>query len=381
MVLKRLSLSRFRNLTDVEISFDSKRCFIFGDNAQGKTNILESIYLLCLAKSFRTNDDEELVSFEERGLLIHGEFINDTGNSKKVSVQYDAGTGKAIRVDGKNVRPFSQLIGQFPVVALSSENYSITQGPPAYRRKFFDILISQSSARYLEGLKEYDRILKQRNKILSDFAQKKISRKNEMDVWNKQLIEKGDFIIRCRSKVIEEINSSLSTYYQKITNKKDVFQIKYSPHIQFQSFDHIKATFVNQLTKLEAKELLLGKTLVGPQRDEYLFMIDGKNIRLYGSRGEHKSALISLKAAESILLKKKTGTEPILLLDDLYAELDKKRGQNVLNLFSNESQCIITGTSSDYDVLSETQRTQADFSTYFVKEGKVERLQDAKNSH
>jgi len=381
MVLKRLCLRGFRNLTDVEVGFENKKSFIFGDNAQGKTNILESIYLLCLAKSFRTNDDEELVSFEERGFLVHGEFINDTGNIQKVSIQYEAATGKAIRVDGKNVRLFSQLIGQFPVVTLSSEDHSITQGPPACRRKFFDILISQSSARYLEGLKEYDRVLKQRNKILSDFAQKKISHKRELDVWNRQLIEKGDFIVRFRSKVVEEINSTLSRYYQNITNKKDVFQIRYSPQIEFQSFDQIKAAFEKQLKKTGTKELLLGKTLVGPQRDEYLFMVDGKNIRQYGSRGEHKSALISLKQAESVLLRKKTGTEPILLLDDLYAELDKKRGQNVLNLFSNDSQCFITGTSSDFDVLSETHRKRHDYSIYFVKEGKVEQYKDAKNTN
>ncbi len=281
--------------------------------------------------------------------------------------------GKQVTLDGKTVHQLSSLVGQFPVVVLSVADYDITHGPPQQRRRFFNILASQCSARYLNDLKEYEKIIKQRNRILWLIQNGKGHAKDELDVWDQQLIDKGLSLIVFRSKLVSEMAGVIKEHYQTIArNGTETLSILYQPNVAGLSSTEIKQTFTDKLARMRTAEIARGTSLVGPHRDEYIFTIGERTLRQYGSRGEHKSALISLKAAELSILKKHLDTTPLLLLDDLYAELDQVRGEKVMELFADEGQCFITGTSSDYLSVQDHLARQSRESLFFVQGGRIE---------
>jgi len=372
MYLKKLVINNFRNIKYFDLEFQSSRIFFFGNNAQGKTNIIESIYTLCLTKSFRTRDESELVMFGEDGFTIEGTFLDEIRISRRIVVLYQLTSGKKIHLDGKPLPQFSKLVGLFPVVILSSEDHTVTIGPPSQRRRFFNILLSQISSIYLEALKDYERILRQRNQVLNNIGMGDRKANDQLEVWNKQLVKTGSVIIKSREKIVKEINPILNEYYQKLTSKKNQLQIVYEPNVRKTEDEDIEKQFMSMLTAFMTKEIYQGKTLIGPHRDEFVFSINNKNLRKYGSRGEHKSVLVSLKTAEAHLLKKKTETEPILLLDDLYSELDRERAKRALDLFPAQSQTFITGTTADYDSMRAVIESDQDSTVYFINNGQIE---------
>jgi len=327
--------------------------------------------MLCLAKSFRTREDAELVPFNENSFLIEGECENESGLSRHIGVLYSTTKGKQIKIDGKNLQQFSKLIGQCPVVILSADDYSITSGPPAHRRRFFNIFLSQSSNRYLDNLKNYEKVLKQRNTLLSEIADGHSENRSQLDTWNTQLIRFGSQLMVSRQKMVERMNEFVQRYYKLITESETSFSVLYEPNVSFEDENQIPDRFAQKLKKVVRKEQLQGTSVVGPHRDEYIFKVGNSDLRRYGSRGEHKSVLVSLKAAEVQFLKQSTDIQPILLLDDLYAELDKERSHRVLNLFETQSQLFITGTSSDYAVINGIE-SKSDNYTFFVKGGEIE---------
>ncbi len=371
MIFRSLAIHRFRNLQEATLTFHPGCNFIFGDNAQGKTNMLESVYVLCLAKSFRAREDAELVPFDEDSFFIEGDFDNESGISRHVSVLYSTTNGKQIKIDGKKLQQFSKLIGQCPVVILSADDYSITSGPPAQRRRFFNIFLSQSSNRYLDNLKNYDKVLKQRNTLLSKIAEGHNANRSQLETWNTQLIRFGAQLMLSRQKMIERMNEYVQHYYKLITESDVTFSVIYESNVPFEDEKQISECFQQKLKRVARKEQFQGTSIAGPHRDEFVFKIGDRDLRRYGSRGEHKSVLVSLKAAEVQFLKQSTDTQPILLLDDLYAELDRERSHRVLDLFEPSSQLFVTGTSSDYAVINGVE-SKTDKYTFFVKGGKIE---------
>ncbi len=374
MYLTHLEITGFRNIEHARLDFTRTRNLFFGDNAQGKTNIIEAIYILCLAKSFRAREDIDLVPFDKKEFTIIGKFVDAHEIKRRVVVFYSIDQGKKIRLDGKRVVQFSKLVGQFPVVVLSADDFAITNGPPSQRRRFFNIFFSQSSQRYLEDLKEYERALKQRNNILSSMMLGKSISPGILEVWSEQLISKGEALIKFRAKVIDEIRTHLADNYQILTNSSEILNISYQPNVPFEEPQEISHNFRSALLKLAQKEKKRGTSLAGPHRDEYRFSIGEKDLRRFGSRGEHKSVLISLKATESKFLQQKMETQPILLLDDLYSELDKDRGKKALDLFAAGSQVFITGTSFDYEAVKKIQNKSADKDVFLVNSGQVTRV-------
>jgi DNA replication and repair protein RecF len=371
--LKSIELEGFRNFEKVNVEFGKQYNFIFGENAQGKTNLIEAIYLLCLAKSFRTFDDSELVSFKRDSFLVIGNFADQNYELKKVAIFYSRSHGKKIKVDGKILNQFSKLVGQLPIVILSADDSMITSGPPLYRRRFFNVLLCQSFSRYLDDLKKYEKILKQRNRVLSWIAQGRQQPAQELEAWNQQLVEIGSAIIAFRVQIVDEINKYIGYLYNKICNKSEILNIKYKPNVVFSELSAIKNNFEHMLNKMVVREKKMGVCLVGPHRDDYLFSIGSRDLRHFGSRGEHKSTLVSLKAAETILLKQKAQTDPILLLDDLYAELDQDRGKGVHELFNLSGQIFITGPSQDLDRIKNSKNGMSDLVIFKVQAGSIER--------
>ena len=373
MYLKCIEIEGFRNLEKAAVEFEKQYNFIFGENAQGKTNLIEAVYLLCLAKSFRTLDDKELVAFHRDNFLIIGNFTDQYYDLKKVSVSYSQSSGKKIKIDGKNIDQFSKLVGQFPIIILSSNDLMITSGPPLYRRRFFNVLLCQSYSRYLDDLKKFEKVLKQRNAILSKNAKGQHFSEQELDIWSQQLIDIGAAIILFRAQIVDEINKYIADLYKKISSDSENLSIRYQPNVAFSHVSEIKKNFEQSLNRVGTRERKMGLSLAGPHRDDYLFSIGTRDIRSYGSRGEHKSVLVSLKAAETILLRQKAQTDPILLLDDLYAELDQDRGKGVLELFNMNGQIFITGPSQENERVRGLIKGKVDSAIFWVRAGSVER--------
>jgi len=380
MYLSRLQIHGFRNIQPTSLEFSPHRNYFFGDNAQGKTNLIEAIYLLCLAKSFRTNDDNALVPFGGKSCLIEGDFQSAEKIHRHVGIMYDEANGKQIKVDGKKLHQYSKLVGLFPIIVLSANDHEITAGPPAQRRRFFNILLSQSSGRYLDDLKHYEKILKQRNKVLSELVTGGRAMQAQLEIWDEQLVKVGSKIMTARAAIVQELNPFLIEFYACITNKKWSLHAKYRPNVQEEGGQDIETAFRQQLKKTAARERMQAKTLVGPHRDEFLFYISDYELRRFGSRGEHKSALVSLKAAEAHVLQKRTAMPPMLLLDDLYAELDQNRSHSVLELFDPDCQVFVTGTSLDWAGMTSTNGLASDQTVYKVKAGYIQRVNDGQKA-
>ncbi|HNW59261.1 MAG TPA: DNA replication/repair protein RecF [bacterium] len=374
MLLRRLVIDCFRNLGSQQLDFCSHKNYLFGENAQGKTNLLEVIYLLCLCKSFRTASDAEMVPLGKEYFSITGHFIGQNSIEHEIHLRYQTASGKLLVLDGKPLHQLSRLVGQFPVVVLSVADYDITHGSPQQRRRFFNILASQCSTRYLNDLKEYDKIIKQRNRILWLGQNSRMQARDDLAVWDEQLISRGTALMRFRQRLVAEMSEVLASRYQRIAGDSDArLTITYQPNVTGGGEAEMEQQFAERLRQRQSAEAARGVSLVGPHRDDFLFQIGPRPLRQYGSRGEHKSALISLKAAELDLLKRHLQMTPLLLLDDLYAELDQERGERVIDLFSEEGQCFISGTSADYASLQHRLQRGEREELFLVGGGEIRR--------
>ena len=328
-------MTDFRNYRQLKINFGAQKNFFFGNNAQGKTNLLEAIYLLCLSKSFRTSHEKEAIAFSKQNFILKAEFNFDNGNKQKVALLCSHNKGKEISINRKRISRISELIGGFPIVLSSPEEYNLTTGPPSERRKFIDILLSQISKKYIHFLIEYIRILKQKNTILLKW--KFTGKKNhiELEPWNERLIEIGSNIIEFRNKFSKQLSIRIGSIYSKLVYGEEKLEFDYLPSIEFLTSQEIERCFSEKIKQIYDKELQRGTSLIGPHRDDFIFKINGNELKKYGSRGQHKTVLISLAAAEYDLIKDLTDETPILLIDDLYSELDEKRENNILNLIDD----------------------------------------------
>lgn len=369
MHVQKLDIDGFRNLQQQVCLFPEAQNYIFGDNAQGKTNLLECIYLLCLTKSFRTHEEAELIAESRCGFHLSAVITDESHVDHHLHMTYASSQGKQMQLDGKPVQAYSTLVGQFPVIKLSTEDHEITAGPPQQRRRFFNILLSQASPRYLADLKEYDRIVKQRNRMLEMAAQGRMDHGHDLEAWNDQLIRKAEALSLARQGLVEDLNAHLQTLYRQLAGGSAGLHISYKPHVPLHRQTSYADGFQAQLKRVYARERGQCQTLVGPHRDDFQFLINDRDVRRYASRGEHKSVMISLKAAEVALIRKKLDKTPLVLLDDLFAELDWQRVQAVLHMALTGVQRFITGTSFDQQMVS--SRLPKDGVIYRMQQGQL----------
>lgn len=367
MIIQKLELINFRTYDKLTLELYPGCNIFYGENAQGKTNILEAIFSLCFSRSFRTNKEKEIIRFDNSFARAEGQFLSELDIKKEVVFHLDKVDGKTLLLSSKKLYRYSEMIGQFPVVLLSPEDYKISSGGPSERRNAIDILLSQENSLYLKELQKYSRILKQRNKILSDFNLKIQSKKIALEPWNESFVESGSFIINFRRNFINEFNPVLKKVYQNLNLANESISLFYKSSVSQKNSDDTKANFYKLLEKNFASECSRGITLCGPHRDDYLFEINGKDLRIYGSRGQHKSALLTLKLAEFYFLKEQMQETPIILLDDLFSDLDPKRKHNILNLVQDIGQTFITTTEKVSQNFPHLKMNE-----YFVQSGKVE---------
>lgn len=337
MIIKSMELKNFRNYEDLKISFDDGTNILFGDNAQGKTNILEAAYLSGTTKSHKGSKDKEMVRFGEQEAHIRTTVVRKE-KEFQIDMHLKHNRSKGIAINRIPIKKASELFGILNMVFFSPEDLNIIKNGPAERRRFLDAELCQLDKIYLADLTKYNKVLNQRNKLLKDIVFRP-ELKDTLAVWDMQLVETGKKIIQRRKKFVQELNEIVYGIHYSISGEKEELLIQYEPNI-----DDI--FFEDELDRRKDRDLKLCQTSVGPHRDDLLFSIQGVDIRKFGSQGQQRTSALSLKLSEIELVKKSIHETPILLLDDVLSELDSSR-QNFLLNHIHDTQTIITCTGLD----------------------------------
>lgn len=375
MYVSKVSLTNFRNYAAAEIELSEKQNFLFGLNAQGKTNFLEAVYLLCLGRSFRQARNQELVKRDTTFFNLKASLFQEPGIERSVIINYNKDEKKEISIDRKRLSKHSKIFGQFPVVVMAPDEFRITTGAPAERRRFIDVLLSQLSLSYLNDLQEYNRTLKQRNKILQNFRDGLRTDNDALEAWTQQLAKVGGRIIELRHEFIGAFCTTVGSIYHRFTQSNEMIEMKIESSVKYTNMEKAEEMFLKALSGNEKRERILGATMVGPHRDDVIITIEGMDLRKYGSRGEHKSVLISIKIAEFKHLQERINETPVLLLDDCYSELDDFREQSMFGALDGLGQIILT--SPKKSVLSDSlQLGGVEQARFIIEDGHIEPLRN-----
>lgn len=336
MFIKYLVLNNFRNYQNLNISLSPRTNIFIGDNAQGKTNILESLCYASLGKSHRTNKDKEVIRWGEEDAYILA-YIDKKRLDKKIEMKIFKHGGKGFNVNKIKINKLSDLIGILNVVIFSPEDLKIVKESPVYRRKFLDMEICKLSKSYLYNLTQYKKILSERNAAIKKF---KIS-DSILDIYDEQIVEYGSKIIQDRISYIEKLNEKSKNIHLDITSKKE--EIKFSYLSSVKNYSDIKKDLFETIRKNRNRDIESRNTLIGPHRDDFDIKINGIDTRIYGSQGQQRTAVLTIKFASLDIIKDLTGEYPVLLLDDVLSELDSSRQKYILNSIK-KVQTLITCT-------------------------------------
>lgn len=345
MKLKQIQLKNYRNYEQVEVECSEDVNIFIGPNAQGKTNLLESIYVLALTKSHRTHKDKELIQWDQNHTSLHGTLERKYGLCKLdlfISQQ-----GKKARLNGLEQKKLSGYIGALNVVMFAPEDLEIVKGSPGIRRRFMDMEIAQIYPSYMHELAQYQRILAQKNQQLKQYSSSQSAVQSMIEIWNEQLAESGTKIMQKRQQFIYKLQQWAEQIHSGITNRKEKLKISYRPSFAIDSFDNeamVFDQFMVKLSHMKEQEIRRGMTLIGPHRDDMEFFINEKEVQTFGSQGQQRTTALSVKLAEIELICQEVGEYPILLLDDVLSELDQHRQTQLIETFQNKVQTFITTT-------------------------------------
>lgn len=337
MILKSVALSHFRNYEDLYIEFDKGTNILYGDNAQGKTNVLESIYVSGTTKSHKGSKDKELIQFGQNESHIRT-VVEKGGLDYQIDIHLKKNKSKGIAVNKIPIKKASELFGILNIVFFSPEDLNIIKNGPSERRRFLDVELCQLDKIYLYNLTKYNKVLNQRNRLLKDISFRP-ELLDTLAVWDMQLIEYGTKIIRTRKQFIEQLNEIVYEIHKKISGNKEELVLKYEPDVEEEEFEQ-------KLKQCRDKDLKFGQTSCGLHRDDLCFMIKNVDVRKFGSQGQQRSCALSLKLSEIELVKNSIRETPVLILDDVLSELDSNRQNFLLNTI-HDIQTVITCTGLD----------------------------------
>lgn len=341
MKVEALEFQNFRNLKENKIFTDSKTNVIFGENAQGKTNLLELIWLFCGGHSFRGSTEKELINFNEKFAKIKMEFFSE-GRQQNAEIRYTS-SKKEVFINGVKKKSGAELIEKFSCVVFSPEHLSLVKAGPSVRRKFLDGALCQQKLKYAMYFSKYNQVLNQRNALLKDINKHK-ELLPTLEIWDETLCDFGAYIIQQRIKYAEKLKESAQHFHSGISDNKEKLDIEYISTISnfdVENLEDIREKFRCGLKEKLKDDLYLGYTTAGPHRDDINILINKMKAKNFGSQGQQRSAVLSLKLSEASILSEIREEKPVLLLDDVLSELDNKRQDYLLNKI-NDYQVFIT---------------------------------------
>lgn len=334
MIIESIELKNYRNYEELHMDFSPGTNILYGDNAQGKTNVLEAVYVCSTTKSHRGSKDKEMIRFDQEESHIKM-CVRKLDVPYRIDMHLKKNKAKGIAINGIPIRKASELFGIVNVVFFSPEDLNIIKNGPDQRRRFMDLELCQLDKLYVHALVQYNRVLLQRNKLLKELNFHP-EYEETLDVWDMQLIQYGEKIIERRREFINRVNEIISYIHKKLTGEREEIQVIYEPSNGSLALEQV-------LLKNRERDIRIKSTSAGPHRDDICFMVEGLDIRRYGSQGQQRTAALSLKLSEIELVKQAENDTPVLLLDDVLSELDKHR-QNYLLDSINDIQTLITCT-------------------------------------
>ena len=339
MIVESLKLQNYRNYEYLNMNFDEKINIIYGDNAQGKTNILESMYVCATSKSHRGSKDREIIRFDndESHIKVN---VKKNDMNYRIDMHLKKNKPKGIAVNGIPIKRAVELFGILNIVFFSPEDLNIIKNGPSERRRFIDMELSQLDKIYLDCLINYNKVVNQRNSLLKEYA---FSGREDiissLDIWDMQLVKYGNDVIKSREKFVKEINDLVKSIHTKLSGDREQLEIIYEPCVKEQDFE-------SELVRVRDRDLKFKCTNIGPHKEDMCFLINGMDVRKYGSQGQQRTAALSLKLAEIELVKQIIHDTPVLFLDDVLSELDSRRQNFLLDSIGN-IQTMITCTGLD----------------------------------
>lgn len=371
MHIEQLSLNNYRNYEELNISFENKVNVILGENAQGKTNVMESIYVLAMAKSHRTSNDKELIRWDADYAKIEGRIQKQYGPlpmqliiSKK---------GKKAKCNHIEQQKLSQYVGNMNVVMFAPEDLNLVKGSPQVRRRFIDMEIGQVSPIYLHDISQYQKILHQRNHYLKMLQIKKQTDQTVLEILTEQFIQMAVKIVKKRFEFLHLLESWALPIHKGISRGLETLKIEYKPSVDVldtQELSKMVLSFEEKFNKVKTKEIERGTTMFGPHRDDLQFIVNDRDVQTFGSQGQQRTTALSVKLAEIELIYSEMKEYPILLLDDVLSELDDYRQSHLLNTIQGKVQTFVTTTSVD----GIDHQTLKEASTFEVTSGMINRV-------
>lgn len=348
MHIKQLNLKNYRNYEQTDITFDGNMNVIIGENAQGKTNLMESMYVLSFSRSYRTPRERELIMWGKDFAKIEGNIVRKNRNMPLEIII--SRFGKKARKNNIEQQRLSDYIGSLNVVMFAPEDLKIVKGSPQIRRRFIDMELGQIQPSYIYHLGQYKKILQQRNQLL-----KKLQRGNKdngvlLDIYTEQLIEHATILLERRFKFMELLRKWASPIHFEISRELEKLDIRYKSSIdvsESENREKIESKYEEKFFEIRQSEIERGTTLIGPHRDDLIFYINDKDVKTYGSQGQQRTTALSIKLAEIDLIHHEVGEYPILLLDDVLSELDDYRQSHLLNSIHEKVQTFVSTTTID----------------------------------
>lgn len=345
MKIKSINITNFRNYSNQQVDFSDGLNVIIGKNAQGKTNLLEAIFICAIGRSPRTTKDKDLIKWESTYSKISLDILKKLGR-KEIDIYLFTNQNKAIKIDKIGIKKIGQLMGNFNAIYFSPDDLKLIKDSPEERRKFMDIDLCQFDKNYFYTLSNYNQILQQRNKLLKTTNESAL--KDTIAIWNDQLATSGAKLILSRLKLISSLKEKVGKIHKFLTNDKEKLVISYQGYTA-ETENDLKLLLLKKYEENIDKDIKLGFTTIGPHRDDIKIEANGIDLRSFGSQGQQRTASLTLKLAELEVFKDNIGEYPVLLLDDVLSELDKDRQQKLLEI-TKPIQTILTCTDFDFNV-------------------------------
>ena len=353
MYIEKIKLQNFRNYKQLELNLNKNINIIYGNNAQGKTNILESIFLCSFGKSFRTTKEKEMIKFNETNLIVEVFYQKKDRDGK---IKIEIGDKKQIYLNGIKIKKLSELLGNVNIVIFTPDDINILKDGPSCRRRFLDMMIGQLRPNYVYNLNMYLKTIEQRNTYLRQIREENKS-EAMLEIWDQKLAEYAEIIFNYRNEFINKIVQKINKIHSEITDNKEKLEIEYISNCKN------KENYLKLLKERRKLDVIKGFTTKGIHRDDFMIYINEKEVGTYGSQGQNRTVILSLKLAELNVIYDEIGEYPILLLDDFMSELDLERRKNFLNNIKN-TQVILTGTDK-------IDLPDLEYNLYNVKKGEI----------